>query len=304
MDLCICRQLVDAHLTVRRLLAMNRHLPLPATSALLLAIVLTAGATSAALASPWTQVEIPSDGPTEVIGGVANGCIAGAQTLPAEGDGYVSIRRYRNRFYGHPELLRLVSDLGRGQARRGHGLVMIGDLSQPRGGLMSSSHRSHQNGLDVDIWFELAASATTANNDTANKADPPSMVSPDGGGLSALWGDDQRALLKAAAGDPRVDRIFVNAAIKRELCSNEHDREWLRKLRPWFGHDAHFHVRLQCPDDSGQCEQQLAIPAGDGCGSELDWWLSAEARKPAKRSSAPRSEPVMPEACRTLLPSS
>jgi penicillin-insensitive murein endopeptidase len=288
---------------LRRLSAMNRQL-LPATftpAALLLATWLTAGVTGTALAGPWAEVTAPSTGPTKVIGGVSSGCIAGAQTLPAEGDGYVSIRRYRNRFYGHPDLLRLVSDLARKQARRGPDLVMIGDLSQPRGGLMSSSHRSHQNGLDVDIWFQLAPSAAVANRDTANQADPPSMVTPDGEGLSPLWGDDQQALLKTAAEDPRVERIFVNAAIKRELCASDGDKAWLRKLRPWFGHDAHFHVRLPCPHDSSECTPQAAIPAGDGCGSELDWWFSAEARQPAKKSSTPRPEPTTPAACRPLL---
>ncbi|WP_291994931.1 penicillin-insensitive murein endopeptidase [Candidatus Accumulibacter sp. ACC003] len=269
-------------------------------AALLLAAWLTIGLAAAAEGSPWALLTAPSDGPGEVIGSVSNGCIAGAQALPAEGEGYVSIRRYRNRFYGHGELLRLVSELARGQARRGHGLVMVGDLSQPRGGLMSSSHRSHQNGLDVDIWFQLAASAEAANRDTANQADPPSMVSADGESLSALWGDDQQALLKAAADDPRVDRIFVNPVIKRGLCASEGEHAWLRKLRPWFGHDAHFHVRLRCPGDSRQCDQQAALPAGDGCGKDLDWWFSDEARQPLKRS-VPRAEPVLPAACRALL---
>lgn len=272
--------------------------PLPA--AYFASLLLCACLVSAAHASPWAQVKMPSAGPTVVIGETSNGCIAGAQSLPAEGPGYVSIRRYRNRHFGHPQLLRLVSDLGRTMARRGDALVMVGDLSQPRGGLMSSSHRSHQNGLDVDIWFRLAPSATAANRDTAGTADPPSMVTQDGEGLSGLWGENQRALLKAASEDSRVDRIFVNPAIKRGLCRSERDSAWLRKLRPWFGHDAHFHVRLKCPQDGTQCEQQAALPAGDGCGRDLDWWFSAEARKPAKRSG-PRAEPVMPAACRPLL---
>ncbi len=273
-----------------------RFIPPKHLTALLLATVLAAPAQ----ASPWGQVKDPSPGPTAVIGEASNGCIAGAQSLPAEGHGYVSIRRYRNRHFGHPELLRLVAGLGQTAARRGDQLVMIGDLSQPRGGLMSSSHRSHQNGLDVDIWFTLAASADAANRDTANKADPPSMVSADGEGLSARWGEDQRSLLKAAAVDPRVDRIFVNAAIKRGLCAREPDKSWLHKVRPWFGHDSHFHIRMKCPRDAAQCEPQKAIPAGDGCGKDLDWWFSAEARKPSK-PGGPRAEPVMPAACRPLL---
>jgi len=272
------------------------------TAACLSTLLLTAGLALPAQAGPWGQVKTPSEGPTVVIGETSNGCIGGAQALPAEGAGYVSVRRYRNRFYGHPELLRLVTSLGQTMARRGSQLVMVGDLSQPRGGLMSSSHRSHQNGLDVDVWFKLAPSAAAANRDTAGTLDPPSMVSRDGETLGPLWGEEQRALLKAAADDARVDRIFVNPAIKRGLCQSERDRGWLRKIRPWFGHDAHFHVRIHCPADAAQCEPQKPIPPGDGCGRDLDWWFSAEARKPLK-PAGPRPEPVMPAACRPLLSS-
>ena len=273
--------------------------PLPA--AYFASLLLCACLVSAAHASPWAQVKMPSAGPTVVIGETSNGCIAGAQSLPAEGPGYVSIRRYRNRHFGHPQLLRLVSDLGRTMARRGDALVMVGDLSQPRGGLMSSSHRSHQNGLDVDIWFRLAPSAAAANRDTATTADPPSMVTQDGEDLNRLWGEDQRTLLKAAAVDSRVDRIFVNPAIKQALCESETgDRYWLRKLRPWRGHDAHFHVRLKCPKDSPACEAQSSIGAGEGCGAELAWWFTEEARKP-KRGGGAKPIPPMPAACRALL---
>lgn len=279
---------------------MKRLLP-PPSRVLLLAGALAAALSGAALASPWNRVETPSAGPARVIGGVANGCLAGARSLAAEGPGYVSIRRYRNRFYGHPDLLRLVARIAAEQERRGEALVMIGDLSQPRGGLMSSSHRSHQNGLDVDIWFQLAPSAAAANRDTAHQADPPSMLSADGAGLGPLWGDDQLALLRTAAGDPSVDRIFVNPVIKHALCASEGERAWLRKLRPWYEHDAHFHVRLLCPPDSSQCEAQAAVPAGDGCDSELDWWLSAEARTAPAGSPPSRPEPAIPAACRPLL---
>jgi penicillin-insensitive murein endopeptidase len=266
----------------------------------LAALILSACLAGAVQASPWGEVKTPSNGPTTAIGEASNGCIAGAESLPPQGTGYVSIRRYRNRHFGHPDLLRLVSSLGHIMSVRGDRLVMVGDLSQPRGGLMSSAHRSHQNGLDVDIWFKLAPSAAAAKRDTAGKADPPSMVTPDGDDLSLLWGQDQRALLKGAAEDPRVDRIFVNPAIKRGLCRREPDKAWLRKVRPWFGHDAHFHIRIKCPQGDNQCGQQAAIPPGDGCGRDLDWWFSEQARKPAKRSGA-RAEPIMPAACRPLL---
>ncbi|MCU0832976.1 MAG: penicillin-insensitive murein endopeptidase [Chromatiaceae bacterium] len=254
----------------------------------------------AALASPWAKVKVTAPGPAAAIGGAANGCIAGAEALPAHGEGYVSIRRERNRYYGHPATLELVRDLGRTLAGARERLIMVGDLAQPRGGLMSSSHRSHQNGLDVDVWFALADSARAAWKAHPEGQSPPSMVHPDGRRLSPAWGPEQRLLIKAAAEHPRTDRIFVNPAIKQALCESERgDRAWLQRLRPWRGHDAHFHVRIRCPADSRDCEPQAPLPAGDGCGAELAWWFSEESRQPAKPSKTPPPPP--PAACRALL---
>nr|WP_242482382.1 penicillin-insensitive murein endopeptidase [Thiocystis violacea] len=268
---------------------------------MLVAVVALSVATSVS-ATPWSEVRRPSSGMTEVIGGASNGCIAGAQTLPATGPGYVSVRRYRNRYYGHPELLSFIDDLGRSQARRGNGVLMVGDLSQPRGGRMSSSHRSHQNGLDVDIWFTLASSPAEANRLMGNRPDPQSMVAPGGRSVSRFWGPDQQALIESAARHPKVDRIFVNAAIKQALCqSATGERSWLRKVRPWWKHDAHFHVRLVCPPGSTQCKAQSPVPAGDGCGQELAWWLSDEALKPSKKGGGKPSTPSTPAACAAVL---
>jgi penicillin-insensitive murein endopeptidase len=254
----------------------------------------------AAFANPWAKVKLPSAGPASAIGGAANGCLGGAVALPAQGPGYVSIRRERNRYYGHPNLVRMIEDIGARLSHRTGELMMVGDLSQPRGGLMSTSHRSHQNGLDVDIWFSLAPSARAGVRDNPDGKDPPSMVAADGLQLSSAWGPDQRLLLKIAAEEPGVDRIFVNPAIKRALCQSETtDRAWLRKLRPWWGHDAHFHVRIRCPPGNPSCAPQAPVPAGDGCGPNLAWWFSDEARAPSKRQG--HREPTPPAACWALL---
>lgn len=251
--------------------------------------------------TPFSRVATPTNGKPAALGGPANGCLSGASTLPAEGTGFVSIRRHRNRYYGHPQTVAFVQDLGRYVAARGDGLIMVGDLAQPRGGRMSSSHRSHQNGLDADIWLTLATSPRQARSSTPEERDPPSMLSGNGLGVNQRWGAVQRAMVKRAAEDPRVDRIFVNPGIKRALCRTETNKNWLRKLRPWWGHDAHFHVRLKCPKGSPACKPQSPVPMGSGCGSELAWWFSLEARKPAKKKSKPRPSPKPPAACTALL---
>ena len=251
---------------------------------------------------PWAAVTAPSQGPAHVIGTPANGCVGGADALPESGPGYVSVRRTRHRFFGHPDLLRLVQDLGRTAARRHVGLVMIGDMSQPRGGQMPSSHHSHQNGLDVDVWFTLAPTPEAARRLMDDQPDPPSMVQPGSLASSNAWGEPQRFLLETVARNPAVDRIFVNPGIKRAVCNEvQGDRTWLRKLRPWWRHDSHFHVRIRCPAGSPQCEPQAAIPAGDGCGAELAWWFKPEATGKTRKKDEPRPDVIAPAACMAVL---
>ena len=95
---------------------------------------------------------------------------------------------------------------------------------------------------------------------------------------------------------PKVERIFVNAAIKKALCrSTDTDRTWLRKVRPMWGHDYHFHIRMSCPAGSPDCRAQDAVPPGDGCGKELDWWFRDAIIKP-QTAPPPKPKPVDPEA--------
>lgn len=256
--------------------------------------------------TPWSQVQTTAKGRTESIGGPSNGCVRGAERLAPAGEGFVSIRRHRNRYYGHPKTIAFVQEVGAAVAERSGGrLITVGDLAQPRGGRMSSSHVSHQNGLDVDIWLTLADTERQAWQDTPEARDPPSMLGQHGLKPNARWGADQRFLIKQAAEHPDVDRILVNPGIKRALCRSDANAAWLRKLRSWWGHDAHMHVRLKCPRDSPTCKQQSPVPMGSGCGAELAWWFSQEARSPSRASSSsPRPRPKPPAACNAVLSAS
>ena len=252
--------------------------------------------------SHWSKFKKPSNGSAKVIGGAANGCITGAETLPESGKGFVSIRRHRNRFYGHPDTVALIKKLGAGLAERTDKLVMIGDLAQPRGGKMSSMHRSHQNGLDADIWLSLASSVRNARWSTMNKKDPPTMVASNKVNVNKRWGEHQKYLLKTAAMDPKVDRIFINPAIKRELCKTEKgDRKYLRKLRAWWGHHAHFHVRMKCPKNSPGCKQQPTIPVGEGCKS-LAMWFRPKPKPKKKKVKMGHKKPVKKRLPKKMAP--
>jgi penicillin-insensitive murein endopeptidase len=105
--------------------------------------------------------------------------------------------------------------------------------------------------------------------------------------------------LRLATEDPRVDRIFVHPTIKAALCRMP-DRSWLHKIRPWYGHDEHFHVRLACPADSPDCTGQAPVPSGDGCDASLAWWLEPRPPAPAAPTPAP-PKPRLPAQCAALI---
>jgi penicillin-insensitive murein DD-endopeptidase len=274
-----------------------------------LSVALAAGLALAradgALSNPWSKVAGPSTGRAEAIGSTARGCLTGAVQLPFDGPGFEVIHLGRKRYFGHPDTVAFVERLGkRGQAAS-LPPFMVGDMAQPRGGPLPFGHASHQTGIDVDIWFDLEAKpalALAAREDVAL----PSMLLPTWRAINPKrFGRAQITLLRLAASDPRVDRIFVNPVIKAALCRGMAggDRAWLQRLRPWWGHDDHFHVRLSCPAGSPDCEPQAAIPPGDGCDSILASWVRhQQAPPPQPPPAAPRPLPTLPAACHALLP--
>jgi len=98
----------------------------------------------------------------------------------------------------------------------------------------------------------------------------------------------------------------VAPGIKKELCETAgEDRGWLRKVRPYYGHNYHFHVRLGCPPGA-PCRAQSPAPPGDGCGADLDYWYSAAPYKqasPPPKPATPVTLAHLPPACRTVLES-
>jgi penicillin-insensitive murein DD-endopeptidase len=235
----------------------------------------------------------PSAGPPRVIGAYVKGCIAGAVPLPPDGDNWQVMRPARNRAWGHPVLIATIERLAAGAAQAGWPGLLVGDLGQPRGGPMVTGHASHQIGLDADIWFTPMPDRRLAAAERDNMA-AASIVAADGNDVDrSVWGPPYRNLIETAARLPNLARMFVNPAIKRALCREtggreaRSDRGWLAKVRPWWGHDDHFHIRLDCPPGQTLCEAQAPVPLGDGCGKELDWWFTDAARHPKPGPPAP-----------------
>jgi penicillin-insensitive murein DD-endopeptidase len=248
----------------------------------------------------------PLAGAAHAIGGYNNGCMAGGQALPITGPTWQVMRLSRNRNWGNPKLIEFIKRLGDNAKKIGWNGLLIGDMAQPRGGPMLDGHASHQTGLDVDIWFSPMPDHELTREEREMQ-DNVNVAAPNGRDVDkSLWTPVHTALLKAAAQDPDVVRIFVNPAIKKAMCREAGvDRAWLAKLRPTEGHAEHFHVRLSCPTDSPQqCEAQGPVPGGDGC-AELDRWFAHANLNPKLGTPAGPREgkklAALPAACRQVV---
>lgn len=254
----------------------------------------------------WANVKSPTSGPAKVYGGYNAGCISGAEELPLIGSGFQVVRTSRNRYYGHPNLNYYIKDLAY-RTKKATGLsLVIEDLSFPRGGPFYSGHNSHQLGLDVDISLKLISKKVGPAQSEAWHS--PSYVN-DRKYLKPNWTADQVKLTSLAADSPYLNRIFVAPAIKKYFCDTNPKAPWNYKLRAWWGHDDHLHVRLSCPKDSPGCEPQTALnPNDNGCGGELTWWYSAEADAQWEEMNKPwppgvliKSYPKLPAQCEALI---
>ena len=243
------------------------------------------------------------------IGFYSHGCLAGATALPVNGKTWQVMRLSRNRNWGHPDLIAFLERFsGKLPQLVGWHGILVGDLSQPRGGPMLTGHASHQVGLDADIWL-TPMPPRTLTAEEREQISASMMVRADRLDIDpANWTPTHWKVVRAAAEDPIVERIFVNAAIKKALCRDAGtDRGWLYKVRAYWGHDYHMHVRIRCPKGSTDCEAQpSASPAEEGCGKELDYWFTDAVLHPRPSLFPPKPKPGLtmndlPAACRQVL---
>ncbi|KAF0174760.1 MAG: penicillin-insensitive murein endopeptidase [Rhodobacteraceae bacterium] len=254
------------------------------------------------------------------IGSYARGCAAGLVELPETGPTWQAMRLSRNRNFGHPMLVQYLEELSQSATQIGWRGLYIGDMGQPRGGPMTSGHASHQIGLDADIWM-LPPQRLDMSGQEREKISSIPVRSADQKSVTDNWSPRHHALLQLAASDPRVDRIFVAAAVKIEMCKTAKaaDKKWLQKIRPIAGHDTHFHVRLKCPKGARLCETQKPSVSelsngGNGCDESLMWWVSdaylnppkpTKPEKPQPRKKGPREFTMadLPRQCANVLSS-
>ena len=259
-------------------------------------------------------VSAPAKMEPRAIGSYAKGCLAGAAELEADGPAWQAMRLSRNRNWGHPSLVELIKRLAReASTEDGWTGLLVGDLSQPRGGPMLTGHASHQIGLDADIWLTPMPKRTLTVKEREEIAAVEMVTERRDKINPKVWTEAHARLIRRAASYPEVARIFVHPPIKKELCRwAKGDRSWLAKVRAYWGHTAHFHIRMKCPRGSSNCEDQAAPrPAdGTGCGGELAYWMKAtrwtQPQKADPKAKAPKAPPPLmlaglPRQCRTVI---
>ena len=260
------------------------------------------------------QKTAPASMQARAIGSYARGCLAGATALPVDGPSWQVMRLNRNRNWGHPVLIDYLEDLAREVPKiTGWPGLLVGDISQPRGGPMLTGHASHQIGLDADLWL-TPMPRNRLDGDARENMPAVNMARADWRDVDPKhWTPAHTRLIKAAASEPRVERIFVNPALKVALCRDPGaDRSWLNKVRPIWGHNYHFHIRMSCPAGMASCSGQEPPNFGDGCGQELTDWIERQRAaifappKPPRTGPAPKPKPPMsldalPAECRQVL---
>lgn len=240
------------------------------------------------------RVTRPSAGREASIGFYSKGCLAGGDALPLSGPTWQVMRPGRDRFYGRMTLINFIQRLSKRVASNTSWPgVLVGDMSQPRGGPMLGGHASHQIGLDVDVWLRPMPNAelTRTQRETLMSTN---LVAANREDVSSYWSADHLQVIKDAAIDPQVERVLVNPAIKKAICRDARgDRSWLQKVRPIWGHDYHMHIRLGCPAGESACKPQADVVAGEGCGKALDWWFTPGRLFPTPPKNPPKPRPPM-----------
>lgn len=183
--------------------------------------------------------------------------------------GFTLRRPNLNKHWATSELAYLIDKMGTYTRKIAPDHILrIGNISKEHGG-KSAPHKSHQNGLDVDIAFYFKSDADSAASESAIKNGSP----------RADWMMAQQwELFKYVTSSKFVNRIFIHPALKKALCQNAIKKgelqrdsksgiayETLRRLRPESGHYNHFHMRIECSESQIRCRTLAPPPAQTGC---------------------------------------
>ncbi len=219
----------------------------------------------------------PFPGPARSIGGYADGCLGGALRAADHGPRLAGDAAIAQSQLGQSEAHRLPRTIRPQRARRSAGTACWSATCRSRAAARCiTGHASHQIGLDADIWFTPMPDHVLSREEREFNG-AVNMVRSRSSRRRSQGMDATRStqLVRAAAQDPVVTRIFVNAAIKKAMCSEAGigSRMAVRRCGRGGATPNTFMSASRCPADSPECKPQPPPDAGDGCGHELDYWF-------------------------------
>ena len=233
-------------------------------------------------------MKTPSPLAARAIGFYAKGCLAGGKAIPVDGPTWQVMRLSRNRNWGHPRLISLVERLAVDvKAHDGWNGLLVGDISQPRGGPMLTGHASHQIGLDADIWLtpmpdrRLTRERTRGSVRDVDVGRRPRDCRSEDMDRGAWSPDPACGVLFASRARARQPGD-QEGAVREQGIPAHASQQGAALLGSPLSH-AYSHVLPE-----GQRRLHAAGPVGsdDGCGKEVDDWI-----KLMKRIYAPRPKP-------------
>ncbi len=211
----------------------------------------------------------------QAIGHAASGSLRNASSLLEKvselgNRGRIHLpRQDRKSYFGTYELVQLISVMAKKLFSLSPNTPMwIHDLSGSKGRIPGTSHKSHANGTDADIAYILS--------DDSGASHFRNIVN--GGRARDLDISTQWKMFKYTVSTGWVDRIFVDPAVKREMCQftstlqeSGIEREWtkvtLKRLIHRYtsgplvtGHNNHFHMRIACSSVQRLCRNMVDPP--------------------------------------------
>ncbi len=182
----------------------------------------------------------------------------------------------RNTYYGTYEMAEMISRLSERVNKTLTRKLYISSLSREKGGRLPP-HASHQNGTDADIAYpttlENVRFPVVAKTEYVSKSKAITRFYPSRFSVEKTYDLFKFAFSQA---DIEVERIFVDATVKKALCDYANAQGELKgkdkdlvqymfqNLQHIRGHGDHFHLRLRCSSEDKGCQPKL-YRINEGC---------------------------------------
>lgn len=237
---------------------------------------------------------LPLVSSAESIGKYQKGCQTEAVSY-AFGGNVKRIFDDRDTAWGQKELIAVIEKVAKKVKEQSLGVLRLGNLSDKDGGNMHPHSVSHQLGLDADISFIVDPKSPVKGAFKSVLDSKKKKVN------RKLLTKESLLVMKLFAQEANVERLLVHPLVKKEICERLPKEKWMGKIRPWWKHDDHFHLRISCPKGNTECVPQNPPPDHDDCDSEAyHWWFSQEAedirqgrqKKPARKTKKSTPYPL------------